>query len=136
MKETYYRKVGKRYKPINEPYAWDGLTEGVWCVQVNPGVRSAKRLIVPDMDALDAALFEFKDILVRELSDAAKCRPISTKMSVKEQKAWKKFEDEMGDDMPRYFAGYDSYCDIVDKAVDKFGKQVRLKQLRLATDNT
>lgn len=132
MKDIFYRKVGKRYKQINDPYAWDGLTEGVWCVHVKSGTKSARRLIQPDMDNLDAALVEFKDILIQELSEAAKCRPMKTEMSEKEQKAWGLFEKTMGEDLPRFFSGYDSYQEMVDKAVDKFGKQVKLKQLRLA----
>lgn len=136
MNEVFYRKVGHRYKAINDPFAWDGLTEGVWCIHVKSGTKSAKRLIQPDMDTLDAALVEFKDILITELMEAAKCRPMKVEMSEKEQKAWKKFEKEMGEDLPRFFSGYDSYCDMVDKAVDKFHKQVKLKQLRLAPDNT
>lgn len=136
MKDIFYRKVGKRYKAINDPYAWDGLTEGVWCVVVKPGGKSARRLVSPDMDSVDAALVEFKDILLQELYEASKLRPISTKITKKERAAWDVFEKTMGKDMPVYFTGFPSHQEMVDKAIDEFGKQVKLKQLRLAPDNT
>ncbi len=38
--ERLYRKVGKKFVPINDPYAYDGLRNGFWLIQVKDGCTS------------------------------------------------------------------------------------------------
>jgi hypothetical protein len=119
MSEQYFIKKNGRYVAVNDPYAYDGLGIGSWMVVVHKNGLSARSLIKPKNLELQAALFYLKEFLTKEMSDASKMRPTTEVMSKKEQKAWKVFRKIVGNDMPRFFK-YDSICDIVEKACDKF----------------
>ena len=101
------QKAKPVYMPIKKPYrdpnAWDGLAEGYWLVTVKSGSKSIRQMLKPSFVEVDAALEILKDSMLDAMRKASLMRSKSSPLSVKEQKAWKVFEEAMGDDMPKYF---------------------------------
>jgi len=110
----YYLKEGKRFIPANDPHALDGLNNGMWLVEVKEGSTACTTLKDAEYAKLDAALYEFKEALLSAMSKESQLKPKATKLSKKEQRAWKAYEDIMGKDMPQYF--YYSSLDAIAKA--------------------
>ena len=119
--EQYYIKRGKRYFPVNDPGAYDGLGRGAWLVTVEPGSKSIRTAISPKFIELEAALKYLEDGLCNALSKASEMRPRSTPISEKEQRAWKAFRTIVGMDMPRYFE-YASFSEIAQKGCEYIKK--------------
>ena len=46
--QRLYRKVGKKFVPVNDPYAYDGLRNGFWLIQVKDGSTSIRQEIYPE----------------------------------------------------------------------------------------
>ncbi len=124
MKNVLYEKIDRRYVPVSEYKTSDYIRGGHYLLHVQPGSTSWRYLLNPEYANLDAGLKEFKDLLVQELSEASKLRPISVKMSKKEIGAWEKYKEVMGEkNIPMYF-GYDSFYDMVDNAIKKFREKI------------
>lgn len=100
---NFYVKKGRRYIQVNDTYALDGLQMGTWLVVVKAGCTSCRPIDKPEYAKLDFALHELKEVMVKAMLEAAKLRPSVTKLSKKEQKAWKAYEEIMGKDKPSYF---------------------------------
>jgi hypothetical protein len=130
---NYYIKQGKRYKQINDTYALDGLYMGSWLVIVKPGTTSICPISKPEYAKLDVALSEFKEVVVKAMFKASELRPKVTKLSKKEQKAWKAYEDIMGKDKPSYFY-YPSLNDIVQEGCEAIKKLMIEKDKTLKDD--
>ena len=114
QREQYYIKRGKKYYPVNDPGAYDGLSKGAWLVTVNKGCTSIRTAIDIKNIKLEAALKYLEDELCNAISEASKMRPSSYPISDKERKAWKAFEKIMGKDMPKY-CEYPSNQEIANK---------------------
>jgi hypothetical protein len=120
-REQYYIKRGKKYFPVNDPGAYDGLGQGAWMVIVDKNCTSIRTIINPKFIELDAALKYLEDGLCRAIAKASEMRPTSEPIGEKEQKAWKAFRTIMGKDMPRYFQ-YASFSEISQKGRDYIRK--------------
>lgn len=123
MTEKLYVKRESRYVPINDPYAYRGLTNGTWMVVVTRGSTSCRRLIRPKCMELEAALHFLSEGLCKAMSDKSKMRPRQVKMSKKEIKAWRVYKKTMGKDMPRYFE-YPSFQEIADAGAEYLRKVI------------
>lgn len=119
----YYIKKNGRYVKANDTMAWEGLSEGSWLVTISPGSKSAKNFIKPKFAELDAALYFLHEGLTKAMIKASEMRPRSTKMSVKEQRAWKAYKKIMGEDIPAYFE-YASLSEIADKGCEYLKKVI------------
>jgi len=106
-----YKKENGKFVPVNDPYAYDGLSEGAWLVIVEPGSKSIRKAVHPSFLKLEASLRYLEDGLCKAMSKAGELRPRTTRISEKEARAWKTFHDIMGDDMPTLFE-YASYSEI------------------------
>ena len=114
-KDILYIKRNRRYYPINDPYALDGLTDGHWSVHVQPGCISMRKSIDPEYESVCAVLKEYQDEIVKHLMVAMEIRPKETPCSKKEKLAWQQFKDTMGEDMPKLFE-YSSVQECAEKA--------------------
>lgn len=130
---TLYEKVGRRYKPVCDTNAWDGLSNGTWLVVVGSGMRSAVRVpegITDAEAALQVALKKFGDCLLDELATANALRAPSSKepLTKREQKAYKAFLDTLGK-MPVGSILFErpSVQEVVERAIQAFAKKVGLK---------
>lgn len=67
-RETLYRKVGRRYQPVNDPCAMEGLTPGAWLVVVDDGMVSVRKQLDPAWNEVDAALKLLGNALTKIIS--------------------------------------------------------------------
>ena len=92
-----YRKVGKKFVPVNDPYAYDGLREGFWLIKIEKGYTSIRQQIYPDKAPLTAAARLIEDKLVEIIRKASGARPVKTPLTPEEKKDWDKFIAKHGD---------------------------------------
>ena len=115
MKETYYIKVGKRYKPVREydSQLMDSFPEGCHLVVSFPGNTSYRYNIKPDTAALEAAFRVAAENgkIADEIRKVCEAKPREP-WGDKQKAAFKKFQEESGLDM--FYLGYPSIQDIVE----------------------
>jgi hypothetical protein len=95
--QRLYRKVGKKFVPVNDPYAYDGLRNGFWLIQIKDGSTSIRQQIYPDKAPLTAAARELEDKLIDIIRKASEARPNKTPLTEEEKKDWDKFIKKHGD---------------------------------------
>ena len=95
--QRLYRKVGKKFVPVNDPYAYDGLRNGFWLIQIKDGSTSIRREIYPDKAAIHAAARLMEDKLVDIIREAGEARPNKIALSAEEKKDWDAFIKKHGE---------------------------------------
>ena len=75
MSQTLYKKVGRKYVPASDPYAYDGLREGWWLVKVAPGSTSIRQCLHPHSAELAAAAKDKEEQLIAIIRDASAPNP-------------------------------------------------------------
>ena len=95
--QRVYRKVGKKFVPVNDPYAYDGLREGFWLIKIEEGSTSIRQQIYPDKAPLTAAARLIEDKLVGIIRKASEARPKKILLTPEEKKDWDKFIAKHGD---------------------------------------
>lgn len=111
-----YQKVGKRYHPVSDLNALDGLQNGAWLIVVENGCTSIKRCVEPDNAAVEAAFKITQEKLVNVISKACEARPKSTLLTPLERKAIKAYYKVMGNEkilMFQYQNMYDMAQEIL-----------------------
>ena len=111
-----YEKVGRRYKRVNDPWAYTGLREGHWHVWVKPNSVSVRGFVLPAKREVSAAIEEAREAMVKAMQEANKAKPSKTPLTRKEKKAIKAYYDVMGEDSLLTFVGLSIY-DIVDAGI-------------------
>ena len=94
--QRLYRKVGKKFVPANDPYAYDDLHNDFWLIQVKDGSTSIRQEIYPDKASLHAAARLMEDKLVQIICKACEARPNQTELSPQEKKDWEAFMKKHG----------------------------------------
>lgn len=97
MNEVFYKKVGRKYVEITDPYALDGLREGWWLVKVKPGSTSIRQLVHPYKAEITAAARDKEDDLVNIIREASEARPKQNAITAEALADWKKFISKHGD---------------------------------------
>jgi hypothetical protein len=92
-----YRKVGKKFVPDNDPYAYEGLRNGFWLIQVKDGSTTIRQEIYPDKAHISAAARVMEDKLVEIIRKAGEALPRKIPLSPEEQKDWNKFITKHGE---------------------------------------
>lgn len=95
--QRIYRKAGKKFVPVNDPYAYDGLREGFWLIKIEKGCTSIRQQIYPEKTAFTAAARLMEDKLIDIIRKAGEARPSSTPLTVEGKKDWDKFIKKHGD---------------------------------------
>ena len=115
MKETYYIKVGKRYKPVREydSQLMDSFPEGCHLVVSFPGNTSYRYNIKPDTAALEAAFSVAVENgkLADKVRDVCEARP-RMPWTQRDQKAFERFKKDTGREF--YYLEYPSIQDIIE----------------------
>jgi len=96
MNEVFYKKVGRKYVQINDPYALDGLREGWWLVKVAPGSTSIRQAVYPHKAEIQAAAKDKEDQLVEIIRKASEARPQSIPSSEQAKADWDWFISRNG----------------------------------------
>ena len=92
-----YRKVGKKFVPVNDPYAYDGLCEGFWLVHVHKGCTSIRQQIYPDKSRLTAAARLVEDKIIDIIRKVSEARPAKTALTHEQKKDWETFIKKHGE---------------------------------------
>ena len=115
MKETYYIKVGKRYKPVREydSQLMDSFPEGCHLVVSLPGWTSYRYNIKPDTAALEAAfrVAVEKGGLADKIREVCEAKP-RMPWTERDQKAFEQFKKDSGREF--YYLDYPSIMDIIE----------------------
>jgi hypothetical protein len=89
--QRLYKKVGKKFVPVNDPYAYDGLREGFWLIKVSEGCTSIRQQVYPCKSAITAAARDLEDKIIEIIRKATEARPQKTPLSPEEKKDWETF---------------------------------------------
>ena len=92
-----YRKVGKKFVPVNDPYAYDGLMNGFWLIHVKNGSTSIRQQVNPATSALTAAARLMEDKLLPIIAKACEAKPTKIALSKEEKEDWEAFIAKHGD---------------------------------------
>ena len=115
MKETYYIKVGNRYKPVREydSQLMDSFPEGCHLVVSFPGNTSYRYNIKPDTAALEAAfrVAVEKGGLADKIREVCEAKP-RMPWTERDQKAFERFKKDTGREF--YYLEYPSIRDIIE----------------------
>jgi hypothetical protein len=95
--QRVYRKVGKKYVPVNDPYAYDGLRDGFWLIKIDKGCTSIRQQIYPEKAPLTAAARLIEEKLVDIIRKASEARPQKNPLTLEEKKDWDKFINKHGE---------------------------------------
>lgn len=107
--QVLYRKVGKKFIPVNDPYAYNGLKNGWWLIKVTDGCTSIREAVYPDNAELEAAARDKEDELVEIIRKATQARPGQIFLSKEEKRDWDKFIKKYGDSFNNLY--YPSFSD-------------------------
>lgn len=101
MKDTYYVKEGRKYKPVSyyDSQVMDGFPVGTHIVMVYPGGSSRRYSIDPDHAAMIAAGRVAEDAICRAINEAAELRPKQAILTLGQRRAWAKLAREFGDEL-------------------------------------
>jgi hypothetical protein len=95
--QRLYRKVGKKFIPVNDPYAYDGLREGFWLIHIKEGCTSIRQQIYPEKSRITAAARLMENKLVDIIREAGEARPAKITLTPEEKKDWHKLIAKHGD---------------------------------------
>ena len=95
--QRVYRKAGKKFVPVNDPYAYDGLREGFWLIKIDKGSTSIRQQIHPEKAALTAAARLMEDKLIDIIRKASEARPANSALTPEQKKDWEKFIAKHGE---------------------------------------
>ena len=124
-----YQKIGKRYYPVSDLNAFDGLAKGSWLVTVDDGCISTRVCVEPNNAAVDAAFGITEEKLVTILAKACEARPKLTALTTKELRAMKAYLKVMGKDRTIMFS-YSSLSDIAKEIITSVKGRVQDKRER------
>jgi len=115
---TLYKKVGRRYEPVHDSEAYNGLGNGCWLVKVENGCTSIKHAKEPAMAALEFATLIASNKIAKYLSEASQARPSITKYTEKQKQAFKVMKEILGEEDRFFYWQYDSLHGMAEKIVD------------------
>ena len=116
-KETLYSKVGKKYVPVNDPYAYEGLREGWWLVKVAEGSTTIRSIVYPSKAEIIAAAKDKEDQLVKIIREASEAKP-KEGVALSEQclKDWQWLMGKHGEELSAIY--YPSFQENAEKIVN------------------
>ena len=94
---TLYEKRGRRYIPVANTRAIDGLSNGSWLVVVDSGMTTIRQLVNPDHAGFLAAASVAERAMVEAVRKASDAVPQS-RTSAKLTRAWKAYKAIAGDE--------------------------------------
>jgi len=119
-----YRKVGKKFIPDNDPYAYQGLRNGFWLIHVKDGSTAIRQEIYPATAHISAAARLMEDKLVDIIRKAGEARPNKTPLTEEEKKDWDKFIKKHGESFNTLH--YPSIQENAEKIIDALiGKEAQ-----------
>jgi len=96
MNQIRYKKVGRKYVQVTDPYALDGLHEGWWLVKVKPGSTSIRQAVYPAKAEIMAAARDKEEQLVDIILKASEAGPRGLPLSEQAKADWDWFISRNG----------------------------------------
>ena len=117
MKTLFYKKVGRKYVPVQEydSELLDAFPKGTHLVMCYPGGQSRRFNIEPNYAAMIAAGRVAEDAMSRAVVKASEMRPHSKPITEKQRKAWEALAKAFGDD--RYYVEIPSAREIAEEGL-------------------
>jgi hypothetical protein len=115
MKEELYKKEGRKYIRVNDPWAYEGLWDGFHLVWIRPGSVTIREPVYPAKQELLAAIEIAREAMEKALLEANKMRPSEKELTPQEQKAWEAYQEIAGEDSLTLYGL--SISDIVDAGI-------------------
>jgi hypothetical protein len=129
MKKTFYEKVGRRYKPVQEydDYLIDAFPKGAHLVMSYPGGTSRKYGVDPNYAAMIAAGRVAEDVISRAIYQASEAQPKERPITLRQQAAWAEMKAAFGDEF--FSLTLPAARDIAEKGVEAMQEEaVKLMQ--------
>lgn len=100
MRETFYKKVGKRYVPVAEydNQLMDSFPKGHHLISCQPGITSRRFNIEPNYAAMIAAGIVAEDVISKKLVEASDLRPSKTPITEEQRIAWNNLKKSFGNE--------------------------------------
>jgi hypothetical protein len=95
--EVLYKKIGRKYIPVNDPFALNGLREGFWLVKVAPGSTSIRQQVYPNRSEISAAARDKEDELIKIIRKASEARPSKRPLTPEALADWQAFIAKHGE---------------------------------------
>jgi hypothetical protein len=111
-----YRKRGKKYLPVNDPYAYEGLKNGFWLIQISDGCTSIRQQIYPDKAHITAAARLMEDKLFEIIRKSGEARPTKTALTPEQKKDWELFIKKHGSEFNKL--NYPSMQENAEKIIE------------------
>lgn len=101
MKETLYRKIGKKYVPVSEydNKITESFSKGTHLVVCKPGSTIYSYNIEPEFAPMIAAGIYARDAICTALIKASEMRPARSPITSEQQAAWQSLADSFGDEL-------------------------------------
>jgi hypothetical protein len=115
---TLYKKVGRRYIPVSDTEAYQGLPNGCWLIKVDHGSVQTRKCIEPANAALEFAALLKTQKIVDYLYQVSQARPTSTPLTKKQQQMFKEIQKLPPKDQLLHWQ-YDSLQGMAEKILEK-----------------
>jgi hypothetical protein len=117
--QRLFRKQGKKYIPVNDPYILDGLQKGWWLVKVDEGCTSIRAQVYPDKAHITAAARDMGEKLADIIRKACQARPSKRPCTPEMLKHWNKWTKLCGNEMSslEYPSFHDNAQEIMDALI-------------------
>lgn len=139
MRETYYKKRGRRYVPVAEydSYVIDSFPAGTHLVQCYPGGQLRKFNIDPAYAPMIAAGRVAEEAICDALRQASDLRPTKTELTPGQLAAWQQLKKELGDQVHalQWPAARDACEQAVMSMVKEAEKLMQHESVRAAYDH-
>jgi len=125
---TLYEKNGRRYKPVHDTRALDGLSNGSWLVTVENGHWRVRKAVDDQhgLDVLAACSRWLEDIIAREVEAKSQSQHgRGGPLSILEQKAAKAYRKVMGDDKYLIWFTRPSSTEVAREVVREIARKVQ-----------
>ena len=132
MKTLFYKKIGRRYIPVQEydNELIDAFPKGTHLIMCYPGGQSRRYNIDPNYAAMIAAGRVAEDAMSQAVVKASEMRPRRTPITVKQKKAWENLAKAFGEEV--YYIELPSAREIAEEGV----KAMQLEADKLLTNPT
>jgi hypothetical protein len=117
IRNQLYTKKGKKYVAYNDPYAYDGLTNGCWIVIVTPNGKTIREQIWPDREEIVTGIEIARQGMEDAMMEANRIQPSYRKNTALEQKAFNAYLAILNDDKATLTASRASISEVVDAGI-------------------
>lgn len=110
---TLYKKVGRRYEPVSDSEAYNGLSNGCWLVSIDKGCTTIRQAVEPNMAALQFATLMMSNKISKYLMEASVAVPKCREYTKNQKKIMKQLQELPEKDKLMYWE-YDSIQGMAD----------------------